>query len=253
MAPKGVQRNGKGCSRCRLGRGCSRASNSGWSIAWASTDLRRAHRPAAKRTSSRDAARVRAGVDNDLTFMCAGKYTFVSASSASTYILCAFQDHLHPRAAAVAHVHVAHTHTHRDKHPNTLAPGEAQRFTPSAHSRRYPLHLERGLPLHAWLSLSPLFLSLVSVSFCFYILWTTKCAISTLRPTFYEFSIGPNVPGICHKRWPILSCSRIPVHFRNSTVCHMESLWSHNYCGRSVLRCVPSLWTHSLCNHLTHF
>lgn len=116
MAPKGVQRNGKGCSRCRLGRGCCRASNSGWSIAWASTDLRRAHRPAAKRTSSRDAARVRAGVDNDLTFMCAGKYTFVSAS---TYILCAFQDHLHPRAAAVAHVHVAHTHTHRQTPEHT--------------------------------------------------------------------------------------------------------------------------------------
>lgn len=108
MAPKGVQRNGKGCSHCRLGRGCCRASSSGWSIAWASTDLRRAHRPAARRTSSRDAARVRAGVDNDLTFMCAGKYTSMSAS---TYILCAFQDHLHPRAAAVAHVHDAYIHT----------------------------------------------------------------------------------------------------------------------------------------------
>lgn len=48
----------------------------------------------------------------------------------------------------MAHVHDAHTH------PNTLAPGEAQLFTQSAHSRRYPLHLERGLPLHAWFSLS---------------------------------------------------------------------------------------------------
>lgn len=27
------------------------------------------------------------------------------------HILCAFQDHLHPRAAATAHVHDAHTHT----------------------------------------------------------------------------------------------------------------------------------------------
>lgn len=85
--------------------------------------------------------------------------------SASTYILCAFQDHLHPRAAAVAHVHDAHTH------PNTLAPGEAQLFTQSAHSRRYPLHLERGLPLHAW----PLFFLF------FYLQYQSPSA-----PTFYE-------------------------------------------------------------------
>lgn len=36
--------------------------------------------------------------------------------SASTYILCAFQDHLHPRAAAVAHVHDAHTHLPLERH-----------------------------------------------------------------------------------------------------------------------------------------
>lgn len=89
--------------------------------------------------------------------------------SASTYILCAFQDHLHPRAAAVAHVHDAHTHTDTDL--STLAPGEAQLFTQSAHSRRYPLHLERGLPLHAW----PLFLLF------FYLQYQSPSA-----STFYE-------------------------------------------------------------------
>lgn len=234
MAPKGVQRNGKGCTHCRLGRGCCRASNSGWSIAWASTDLRRAHRPAARRTSSRDAARVRAGVDNDLTFMCAGKYTSMSAS---TYILCAFQDHLHPRAVAVAHVHDAHTHRHRPEH---TCPKRGATIYAECALKEVPSSPRAGSSSACLVSLSLVFLSPVSVSFCFYILWTTKCAISTLRPTFYEFSIGPNVPGICHKRWPILSCSRIPVHLRNSTVCHMESLWSHNYCGRSVLRYVPS-------------
>lgn len=106
---------------------------------------------------ARHAARVRAGVDNDLTFMC-------------MYVCMCRQIHFHKCKSMYMYIYYVHfkiicIHERQRRHTftmhtHTLAPGEAQRFTPSAHSRRHPLHLKRGLPLFLSLSLLSMFLPL---------------------------------------------------------------------------------------------